>query len=182
MVVTMLRQCLPTFQEKSTRLFTSNGFSPVRNFRHFVHRWLVNGIIQRSISQDHNSSSSRTTDSTQAKATRKPRIKFSPEILQSRKYWSLYGFIPVPREQKLEMWKALGPPPLSEYRLTFGKHRGKLLEEVPDSYMVKYLMLKGGRLECPIVEEAVEDYMKRHPEIKSQAGREKTRPIKGLFK
>jgi hypothetical protein len=168
MVVTMLRQCLPTFQEKSTRLFTSNGFSPVRNFRQFVHRWLVNGIIQRSISQDHNSSSSRTTDSTQAKAT--------------RKYWSLYGFIPVPREQKLQMWKALGPPPLSEYRLTFGKHRGKLLEEVPDSYMVKYLMLKGGRLECPIVEEAVEDYMKRHPEIKSQAGREKTRPIKGLFK
>ncbi|KAH7080874.1 hypothetical protein FB567DRAFT_114565 [Paraphoma chrysanthemicola] len=80
-------------------------------------------------------------------------------------------------------WYTLGPPPLSEYRLTFGKHRGKLLDEVPDVYLVKYLVprRKGQSLrsECPIVLDALNDFLKRHPGIKSQAGPKKAKPLKG---
>jgi hypothetical protein len=32
----------------------------------------------------------------------------------------------------LTAWIKAGEPPISEYRLTFGKHRGKRLDEVPD--------------------------------------------------
>jgi hypothetical protein len=85
--------------------------------------------------------------------------------------------------QRLIEWLESGPPPISQYRLTFGKHKGKLLEEVPDSYMVKYLIPRRkdsmGMDHCPIVELAVEDFMKRHPEVKSQAGRTKTKPVEG---
>jgi|TARA_R110002003_G_scaffold244_1_gene17401 uncharacterized protein (DUF3820 family) len=83
---------------------------------------------------------------------------------------------------KLREWYTLGPPPLSEYKLTFGKHKGKRLEEVPDVYLVKYLVprRKDGvlGLECPIVQDAIEDFLKRHPYVKSQAGPRKTTPLK----
>jgi hypothetical protein len=80
----------------------------------------------------------------------------------------------------LENWYASGPPPLSEYRLTFGKHRGKKIDQVPDTYLVKYLIARHGNLrECPMIHEAVEDFMKRHPDVKSQAGRGKTRLREG---
>jgi hypothetical protein len=82
----------------------------------------------------------------------------------------------------LRRWEADGPPPMSEYKLTFGKHRGKRLEEVPDSYLVKYLIPRSDRsgllgAECPLVVEAIKDFRKRHPDIKSQAGKEKTKPL-----
>jgi hypothetical protein len=90
------------------------------------------------------------------------------------------------RQQLIE-WLESGPPPLSEYRLSFGKHRGRLLEEVPDLYMVKYLVprckSRCGTGECPIVGVALEDFLKRHPEIKSQAGLARTKPLEeGILK
>lgn len=69
-----------------------------------------------------------------------------------------------------------------------GKHKGKRLDEVPDTYLVKYLIpQKGatGRLggQCPRVVDAVEDFMKRHPDVESQAGEAKTKPLKeGMLK
>jgi hypothetical protein len=42
----------------------------------------------------------------------------------------------------MEDWYARGPPPLSEYSLTFGRHKGKRLDEVPDSYLVKHHILQ----------------------------------------
>ncbi|KAJ4298014.1 hypothetical protein N0V90_005913 [Kalmusia sp. IMI 367209] len=82
----------------------------------------------------------------------------------------------------LRDWEKLGPPPLSEYRLTFGKHRGKKVDEVPHTYLVKYLIPQSHAglmgTNCPIVVDAVKDYMKRHPEVHSQAGPMKTRAIK----
>lgn len=79
---------------------------------------------------------------------------------------------------RLRGWKKPLPPQsseISEYRLTFGKHRGKKLEEVPLSYLVKYLIPRRPlEFECPIVGDAIEDYMKRNPSVKSQAGNKKT--------
>ena len=75
-------------------------------------------------------------------------------------------------------WEKLGPPPLSEYRLTFGKHCGKRLDEVPEVYLVKYLIPRRGETgglgnECPIVVDAVEDYMRRYPGVKGKGCRTK---------
>ncbi|KAH3943772.1 hypothetical protein HBH98_074900 [Parastagonospora nodorum] len=85
--------------------------------------------------------------------------------------------------RRLIEWLESGPPPITQYRLTFGKHKGKLLEEVPDSYMVKYLIPRHKDSmdmgHCAIVGVAVEDFMKRHPEVKSQAGNTKTKPVEG---
>jgi hypothetical protein len=84
----------------------------------------------------------------------------------------------------LEAWIKAGEPPISEYRLTFGKHRGKQLDEVPDAYIVKYLIPRhlpregDASTECPFVGDAVADFMKRHPDVQSQAGRSKTKPLK----
>jgi hypothetical protein len=92
-----------------------------------------------------------------------------------------------PRNLKHEMivrnWEAAGPPPISEYKLTFGKHRGKRLDEVPDSYLVKYLIPRSKEsgyhtMECPLVGEAIGDFLKKYPDIKGQAGRGKTQPLK----
>ena len=77
-----------------------------------------------------------------------------------------------------EKWESLGPPPLSEYRLTFGKHKGKKLDEVPRVYLVKYLIPRrrfGEGAPCPIVGEAIEDFMRRFPEVHSEAGPMKAR-------
>ncbi|KAH7066624.1 hypothetical protein BKA63DRAFT_124132 [Paraphoma chrysanthemicola] len=96
-------------------------------------------------------------------------------------FWSVNSW--AKSRRTIRDWYALGPPPLSEYRLTFGKHRGKLLEEVPDVYLVKYLVprRKDQSLgsECPIVLDAIKDFLKRHPGIKSQAGPKKAKPLKG---
>ncbi|KAJ4992563.1 hypothetical protein SVAN01_01946 [Stagonosporopsis vannaccii] len=80
----------------------------------------------------------------------------------------------------MESWYTRGPPPLSEYTLTFGKHRGKRLDQVPDVYLVKYMIPRREALHWvfghhdPLVFEALADFMKRHPELKSQAGSKKT--------
>jgi hypothetical protein len=81
----------------------------------------------------------------------------------------------------MNKWVEASPPPLSEYRLTFGKHEGKRLDEVPTTYLLKYLRHPGMTYRCPIVVEAVEDFMQRHPDVISQAGPKKTKPkpIKG---
>jgi hypothetical protein len=81
-------------------------------------------------------------------------------------------------QQKLDDWNKLGPPPLSEYRLTFGKHWGMKLDEVPLSYLAKYLIPRRPTSDCPIVGEAIDDYMARNPDVKSQAGRKKMQPVK----
>ena len=82
----------------------------------------------------------------------------------------------------LEKWYAAGPPPLSDYKLTFGKHEGKRLNQVPDTYLVKYLIPRR-HLDvsgyCPIIFEAIEDYLEKNPDVKSQAGRGKTKLREG---
>lgn len=82
---------------------------------------------------------------------------------------------------KMNEWYSRGPPPLSDYLLTFGKYRGKPIDRVPDVYLVKYLIPRREELPYvlghhdPIVFEAVGDYMRRNPDVKSQAGRNKTK-------
>lgn len=78
----------------------------------------------------------------------------------------------------LEQWLPAGPPPIEQYRLTFGKYKGKRLEEVPDSYLVKFLLPRGGREFCPVVGLAIEDFKRRFPEVRSQAGPGKTRAVR----
>lgn len=85
-------------------------------------------------------------------------------------------------EDIVRKWEAAGPPPISKYKLTFGKHKGKRLEDVPDSYLVKYLIPRSResgllQLECPLIGEAIKDFQKRYPDIKGQAGREKTKAL-----
>jgi hypothetical protein len=94
-------------------------------------------------------------------------------VLISKKYWA-FPFYTSTDEEKLENWKALVPPPLSEHRLTFAKHKGRLLEVAPHTYMVKFLITcrKKYLIQCPIAGDAVEHYLKRHPEMKSHAGRQ----------
>ena len=80
-------------------------------------------------------------------------------------------------------WIKAGEPPISEYRLTFDKHRGKHLDEVPDTYIAKYLIPQhlsrngDASSNSPFVEDAVADFMKRHPNVQSQAERSKTKRL-----
>ncbi|KAJ4367739.1 hypothetical protein N0V86_009860 [Didymella sp. IMI 355093] len=80
----------------------------------------------------------------------------------------------------MEDWYAKGPPPLSEYRLSFGKHRGKRLDEVPDVYFVKYLIPRrdgihyAGNVIDYIAVAALDEHLIKNPDLKSQAGRKKT--------
>lgn len=80
----------------------------------------------------------------------------------------------------MEAWYAKGPPPLSEYRLTFGKHKGRRLDDVPDTYLVKYMIPRRHELHLvdqyhdPLVFDALAEHLKRHPDLKSQAGNKKT--------
>lgn len=83
---------------------------------------------------------------------------------------------------KLQRWVAKGPPPISEYRLTFGKHKGKLLEEAPDTYIVKYLIpWQESRYKsmphCPLLEDALADFREKHPDAANQAEKVKTKPL-----
>jgi hypothetical protein len=81
---------------------------------------------------------------------------------------------------RMEDWYAKGPPPLSEYRLSFGKHKGKRLQEVPDVYFAKYLIPRENEIHNvfehpdPLVYEALQDHLKRNPDLKNQAGSKKT--------
>jgi hypothetical protein len=81
----------------------------------------------------------------------------------------------------MDEWVAANRPPAwSEYKLTFGKHKGKKLEEVPFTYLVKYLIpRKTGHYECAFLGDAIDDFLKRHPHIKSQAGSAKTKSPEG---
>jgi hypothetical protein len=179
----MLEQRLLASHNILTRSFFKQSFGSACTARTNPQARLANSIIRRYVSYDNRATSLHSTEPTQTSVTaspKKPRKKTPSAVLLSRKYWGypLYNFT---KKEKLERWKALGPPPLSEYRLTFGKHKGQLLDDVPLTYMVKYLIprCRDRTLDCPIVGEAVGDYMKRHPEMKSQAGMQKTKPIEG---
>ncbi len=80
----------------------------------------------------------------------------------------------------MQDWYSRGPPPLSQYTLTFGKHRGKRLDQVPDVYLVKYMIPRREALHHvfmhhdPLVYEALADFLGKHPGMKSQAGSKKT--------
>jgi hypothetical protein len=142
--------------------------------RYFPSRTLaqqVNKQVSES-KKPRTASSTLTSEESEAKkAIREARLRFKSQ------YW---GYSNEATRQRLNDWNELGPPPLQEYRLTFGKHCGKKLDEVPLTYLVKYLIPRrhvvGPNMECPIVGEAIDDYMRRHPEVKSQAGRKKTVP------
>jgi hypothetical protein len=101
-------------------------------------------------------------------APKKTREKTPPEVLASRKYWG-FPWDRYTKQQKMKRWNALGPPPLSEYRFTFGKHQGRLLADVPHSYLVKYLIPRHEAIQsdrdCPIVYDAITEYLKKHPGV-----------------
>jgi hypothetical protein len=77
---------------------------------------------------------------------------------------------PYLHDHTLEEWAKMRLPPPSEYRVMRGSQEGTRIDEVPASYIVKYLipqreLLKGDH--CTMLSEAVQDSMKRHPEVKS---------------
>lgn len=87
----------------------------------------------------------------------------------------------------MEKWYASGPPPLSEYRLSWGKYKGKRLQDVPDVYFAKYLLprrdsfrIHGGgeyglfNAKDYIFVAALDEHMEKNPDLKSQPGRKKT--------
>lgn len=93
-----------------------------------------------------------------------------------KKYWS-GGSSGLLATDKMKDWNEQGPPSLPEYRLTFGKNRGIKLDEVNLTYVVKYLIPICPTDMCPIVGDAIDDYVKKHPETKSQAGPAKVQPV-----
>jgi hypothetical protein len=142
--------------------------------RYFPSRTLAQKVNKQASEskKPQTASSTLTSEEAQAKkAIKEARLRFKSQ------YW---GYSDGATRQRLNDWNELGPPPLQEYRLTFGKHCGKKLDEVPLTYLVKYLIPRlqvvGPNMECPIVGKAIDDYMKRHPGVKSQAGRKKTVP------
>lgn len=80
----------------------------------------------------------------------------------------------------MEAWYAKGPPPLSEYRLSFGKYKGKRLQDVPDVYFTKYLIPRrsgvhhAGNVRDYVVVAALDEHLKKNPDLKNQAGPRKT--------
>ena len=80
--------------------------------------------------------------------------------------------------------KVIDPPHYSSFTLPFGKHRGKKLQEVPGTYIVKYLIPHYAKPEeyrgigQPLAD-ALRTFMNDFPEVKSQAGRQKTVEIGG---
>jgi hypothetical protein len=167
----MLRNLQRVFIAKLTR---PCGRPYLGTTRYFPSRTLaqkVNKQVNES-KEPQTASSTLTSEEAEAKkAIKEARLRFKSQ------YW---GYSDEATRQRLNDWNELGPPPLQEYRLTFGKHCGKKLDEVPLTYLVKYLiprrLVVGPNMECPIAGEAIDDYMKRHPEVKSQAGRKKTVP------
>lgn len=89
---------------------------------------------------------------------------------------------PLDRRQValMEEWYARGPPPLSEYRFSFGKHKGKRLQDVPDVYFTKYLIPRrnqihsAGNVRDYIVVAALDEHLKKNPDLKNQAGPRKS--------
>jgi len=139
----------------------------------------LNSISARNISHEKEVSSPSGKKISQDKAKLSPVQLQEKAIKESKRYWR-YSYKPK-EKHRLEKWNALGPPPISEYRLTFGKHRGKRLDEVPDSYLVRYLIPRRNeklRADCPIIYDALEDFMKMHPDVKGQGGRGKAKPLK----
>lgn len=80
----------------------------------------------------------------------------------------------------MEGWYAKGPPPLSEYKLSFGKYRGKRLQDVPDVYFTKYFIPRRGEIHHAgnvidhIVVAALDEHLKKNPDLKNQAGPKKS--------
>jgi hypothetical protein len=167
----MLRNLQRVFIAKLTR---PCGRPYLGTTRYFPSRTLaqkVNKQVNES-KEPQTASSTLTSEEAEAKkAIKEARLRFKSQ------YW---GYSDEATRQRLNDWNELGPPPLQEYRLTFGKHCGKNLGEVPLTYLVKYLiprrLVVGPNMECPVAGEAIDDYMERHPEVKSQAGRRKTVP------
>jgi len=80
----------------------------------------------------------------------------------------------------MENWYAKGPPPLSEYRHTFGKHKGNRLQDVPDVYFTKYLIPRrdgihyAGNVRDYVVVAALDEHLEKNPDRKNQAGPRKS--------
>jgi hypothetical protein len=185
----MSRCISETFRAQSTLSFTcSSNFK--RNIHLKPHPWPRNGLrvteidppIRQAVHRARGPFEVPTADTALRDHVEELMKKHNtdPFVLSwdtSHKYRTVY-----------RNWIQAGELPLSEYRLTFGKHKGKRLDEIPDTYLVKYLIPQGGatgliRGECPRVVAAVEDFLKRHPEVKSQAGNAKTKPLKeGILK
>jgi hypothetical protein len=185
----MFSFCQRVFQRCPTHAITGNNFSSIRDARPHFQGYTINNITRRYKRSDNRPSlSTKDAVDPQPPATpapKKTREKTPPEVLASRRYWG-FPWNRYTKEQKMKRWNALGPPPLSEYRLTFGKHQGQLLADVPHSYLVKYLIPRHASIssdgDCPIVFEAVTEHMKKHPGLQSQAGRMKTISIGGVAK
>ena len=108
------------------------------------------------------------------------------KALGAEKAFTKYDPLDEGQVDAMEDWYARGLPYLSEYSLTFGRHKRKRLDEVPDSYLVKYLIPRRNgihhahhRYYDPIVFEAIGDDMRKNPDMKSQAGRVTTKLRKG---
>jgi hypothetical protein len=184
---TMIRQCRHTLLEHAKRPITRGS----DNFSHsaFWHSpiWPSDHIPRREVSHDIKPSSTLDVTNTAPATSNETAIPAKHKELLEAAGFGRLSIDEIHKQKNLQEWYRLGPPPLSEYRLMFGKHRGKLLEEVPDSYLVKYLVPRRNNCvplgNCLIVKDAVEDFLKRHPEVKSQAGRGKTKPLEeGILK
>jgi hypothetical protein len=155
------------------KLTCPSGKPSIGATRYFPSRTLaqkINKHVSESIEPRIASSTPTSEEAEAKKAIKEARLRFK------NSHYSGYG--EATRQRRLDDWNALGPPPLPEYRLTFGRHCGKKLDEVPLVYLVKYLIPRrnsvGLDLECPIVGKARDNYIERHPEVRSQAGRRKT--------
>jgi hypothetical protein len=203
----MLRQYWHLLSGGASRSFTTSKIIPSHDARPHLRACLGDFSCRRTISHDCTTPPPSKPDTQQSSSQsfeetheQLPAItKYDTPYLSSIAHWTppneyyktlLYGngwrdsYTSANLRRNLIKWIESGPPPLSTYRLAFGKHRGKLLEEVPASYLVKYLIpTKGNSGDCPIVEMAVDDFLRRHPDVKSQAGREKTKPLgEGILK
>lgn len=164
------------------RLFYAHATRPLTGVTSSRDVWLAKleyGIVRTVVSapssvQTQVADSSTHSDKEEPSTTRTVR-----ETAVLEHYRSTSGYKYSKFKRMLSEWEAKGPPPFSEYKLTFGKHRGKRLEEVPDSYLVKYLIPRAQDVayECPLVSDAIADFLKRHPDVKSQAGRARTEPL-----
>lgn len=196
----MFRQWRHLFNGGASRYLAVCSLNPSRYARQNLQRSLGNLVRRRNLSHDSDPSSPEAPEQPPETQKQLPAItKYDTPDLSSIAHWTppnerykdlLYGddwrksWTASKMRKKLIVWIESGPPPFSTYRLTFGKHKGKLLDEIPDSYMVKYLIpTKGHGGDCPIVGMAVDDFLERHPNVKSQAGRAKTKPLEeGIMK
>jgi hypothetical protein len=83
-----------------------------------------------------------------------------------------YGPLDLRQVALMENWYAKGPPPLSEYRLSYGKHKGKRLQDVPDMYLIprRAGIHYAGNVRDYIVVAALDEHLTQNLDLKNQAG------------